>query len=171
MVLYPGHPLVGRTVRVVRRYGRREDGQWVIELPDGSRQYVPTSWCAPLTPAEGTDSMSAPSPKDPPPSSPTSSPLSLAALRDLAALVCRLQEDAIRRAEEQHDGPHGRNEGAPRGRARPPGGRADDPTGVTDVGELCGGGSRAGGTGNPARGPAPGGEPGGPPAPGTRRQP
>jgi hypothetical protein len=41
LVLYPGHPLVGRIVSVVRRYGRREQGQWIIEVPDGSRQYIP----------------------------------------------------------------------------------------------------------------------------------
>jgi hypothetical protein len=53
MVVYRGHPLVGRIVTVVRRYGRRERGQWIIELPDGSRQYVPISWCAPLS-SEGS---------------------------------------------------------------------------------------------------------------------
>lgn len=54
MVLYPGYPLVGRIVTVVRRYGQRERGQWIIELPDGSRQYVPIAWCAPLSSSEET---------------------------------------------------------------------------------------------------------------------
>src|SRR5437764_14329039 len=66
MVLYPGHPLVGRIVSVVRRYGQRERGQWIIELPDGSRQYIPISWCSPLSSSEETVPVPASSQDDPP---------------------------------------------------------------------------------------------------------
>lgn len=91
---YPGHPLVGRMVPVVRRYGRRGVEQWVIELPDGSRQYLPASWCAPLVSADGTLTVPV-LPQDGPLSSAgTPSPLSLATLRDLAAVARRLQEAA-----------------------------------------------------------------------------
>ena len=102
MVVYPGHPLVGRIVTVVRRYGRRERGQWIIELPDGSRQYVPISWCAPLS-SEGAPPVPAASPDEPPAAGSAPSPLSLAVLRDLAAAVRRLQEEAAQRGEEQQD--------------------------------------------------------------------
>jgi ABC-type glycerol-3-phosphate transport system substrate-binding protein len=51
--VHPGHPLVGRGLPVVRRYRERGERLWVIELPDGSRQYVPASWCTPLAPRVG----------------------------------------------------------------------------------------------------------------------
>jgi len=152
MVLYPGHPLVGQIVSVVRRYGQRERGQWVIELPDGSRQYVPISWCSPLSSPEETRPVSASSQDGPPSDGAASSPLSLSALRDLAALVRRLQEEAAQRGEEQQDaGPGSREESGP-GR----GIGSDKETGVAGVGELCAGRSAAAGAHDPARGTPPG---------------
>jgi hypothetical protein len=152
MVLYPGHPLVGRVVSVVRRYGRRERGQWIIELPDGSRQYIPTSWCSPLS-SEGPPAVPAPSQDGPPPECGAPSPLSLEALRNLAALVRRLQEEAAQRGEEQQDGGPGPGEDAAQG---PAPGREDE-TGVADVGELPGGGSAPSGAHDPAGSTPPGG--------------
>ncbi|MGI8552083.1 MAG: hypothetical protein ACR2PL_15055 [Dehalococcoidia bacterium] len=94
MVEYPGHPLTGRIVPVVRRYGQRERGQWVIGLPDGSRQYIPRSWCSPLSSSGRTLPVPAP-PQDGPPED--ASTLSLSALRNLAALMRRLQDEAAQR--------------------------------------------------------------------------
>jgi len=152
MVLYPGHPLAGRIVPVVRRYGQRERRQWVIELPDGSRQYVPTSWCSPLW-SEGPPTVPASSQDGPPSDGVAPSPLSLSALRDLAALVRRLREEAAQRGEEQHDAGPGEHEDAPSG--QPTGG--EDETGVADVGELPAGGSAPIGAHDPASGTPPGG--------------
>ena len=41
VVTHPDHPLWQQRVRVVQR----DRTQWVIELPDGSRQHIPASWC------------------------------------------------------------------------------------------------------------------------------
>src|SRR5207248_5411485 len=102
MVVHPGHPLVGRVVSVVRRYGQRGEGQWVIELPGGSRQYVPASWCSP--PSSSREALTVPPPQDgPPPHGAAPSLLSLTALRDLAALVRHLREASGQRREEQDD--------------------------------------------------------------------
>ena len=60
IVEHPGHPLVGRSLPVVRRYRERGERLWVIELPDGSRQYVPASWCTPLAPPSERPVMAAP---------------------------------------------------------------------------------------------------------------
>ena len=136
MVLYPGHPLVGRIVPVVRRYGQRERGQWVIELPDGSRQYVPTSWCSPVS-SEGPPAVPASSEDGSPPEGPVPSPLSVEALRNLAALVRRLREEGVQRGEEQQDvGPGGREDTA-RGETT----EEEDQTSIADMGELPTGGS------------------------------
>ena len=62
IVVHPGHPLVGRSLPVVRRYRERGERLWVIQLPDGSRQYVPASWCTPLAPP-----AERPAPARPPP--------------------------------------------------------------------------------------------------------
>jgi hypothetical protein len=161
MVLYPGHPLIGRIASVVRRYGQRERGQWIIELPDGSRQYLPISWCAPLAPSEETLSVSASSPDEPPAESAGgTSPLSLTTLRNLAALVRRLQEEATQREEEQHDAGRAPGEDALQehttGRRRQPG-DAVRHAGVADVGELPGGGSAPTGAGDPTGSTPPGG--------------
>jgi hypothetical protein len=161
MVLYPGHPLVGRVVPVVRRYGQRDRGQWVIELPDGSRQYVPISWCSPLSSSGGTLPMPASSEDGSPPDGPVPSPLSLEALRNLAALVRRLQEEAAQRGEEQHDA--GRAPGEDARQARTTGSRVhpgdtEQDAGAADVGELPAGGSAPAGAGDPASGTAPGGD-------------
>jgi len=99
MVLHPGHPLVGQLLAVVRRYGQRAERQWVIELPDGSRQYVPAAWCTPLAASQENLSVPANAPHGRP-----SSPLSLPALRDLAALVRRLQAAGQEREEQRRDG-------------------------------------------------------------------
>ena len=155
MVVYPGHPLVGRIVPVVRRYGQRGEGQWVIELPDGSRQYVPAAWCSPLSSSRETLTVPAPPPDGPPPPGAAPSPLSLAALRDLAALVRRLREAAGQRGEEQDDaGLRGTNKrgsmagtsGRERGAASSGAERNAD---AAELGELPAGGSAAAGQGDP----------------------
>ena len=103
IILHLGHPLAGQTVPVVRRYREHGERLWVIELPDGSRQYVPASWCTSLASSEspsraGDSSVGRESSEHP------MSPLSLAALRDLAALVRHLRERAEARGEEHaHD--------------------------------------------------------------------
>jgi hypothetical protein len=103
VILHPGHPLAGRRVPVVRRYREHGERLWVIEVADGSRQYVPASWCAPLTPSSerpagaGEPSVGRSSPEPP------ASPLSLAALRELAALVRHLRERGEVGGEEHGD--------------------------------------------------------------------
>lgn len=156
-VLYPGHPLVGRIVSVVRRYGRRERGQWIIELPDGSRQYIPISWCAPLSSSEETTPRGYPMPAsswdEPPSEGAAPSPLSLSALRDLAAVVRRLQEEAAQRGEEQHNaGPGAREDTAQRSAVE----QADAPAGA-GMEKLSAGGSAPAGAHDSAGGAPPGG--------------
>ena len=153
MVLYPGHPLVGRIVTVVRRYGRREQGQWIIELPDGSRQYVPISWCSPLS-SEGPPTMPASSQDESPSEGTAPSPLSLEALRNLAALVRRLQEEAAQRGEEQQDAGSGAREDA----AHEPATRRERTAGVAGLGELPGGGPAPRGPHHPPGSTPPGGD-------------
>ena len=157
MVVYPGHPLVGCVVSVVRRYGQRGDGQWVIELPDGSRQYVPASWCSPLSSSRETLTVPLPLPDGPPPPGIASSPLSLAALRDLAALVRHLQEASGQRREEQDDARPAARAAARQeraiGRREQTPGATEQAGGIADVGELPAGGSAAAGQGDPASGP------------------
>jgi hypothetical protein len=161
IVLYPGHPLVGRTVSVVQRYGGRERGQWIIELPDGSQQYVPISWCAPLSSSEETSPMPTSSQDEPPPEGAAPSPLSLEALRNLAAVVRRLQEEAAQRGEEQQDAGHTPGEEAEQdpaiGGGRQPG-SADPAADVAPVGELPAGGSASPGAHDPPSGTPPGGD-------------
>jgi hypothetical protein len=77
----------------------------------------------------------------------------LEALRTLAALVRRLQEEAAQRGEEQHDAGPGGHEDASQGQAA---GREDE-IGVADVGELPTGGSAPTGPHDPASGTPPGG--------------
>ena len=44
-VTSPYHPLTGQTVEVIRPYHRKEDQPyWDIQLPDGTRAFVPESW-------------------------------------------------------------------------------------------------------------------------------
>jgi hypothetical protein len=160
MVLHPGHPLAGRTVPVVRRYRQAGERQWVIELPDGSRQYVPASWCTPLLGAPGSGSVGRSTMERSSPSARAVTPLSLTALRDLAALVRRLREaQAAREGEQQdaaasHDHQTRRPDSGPRRQSV-----AGPHRGATAVGELPGGGPPAGGTGadpdRPAAGAAP----------------
>jgi hypothetical protein len=162
MVLYPGHPLVGRSVSVVRRYGQREHGQWIIELPDGSRQYVPISWCAPLSSSEETPPVPASSQDEPSAEGATPSPLSLEVLRNLVALVRRLREEAAQRGEEQQDAGHTPGEDAQQdpatdGRGRPSGAERD--AGVAAMGEFPAGGSAPAGAHHPPRSTPPGGGP------------
>jgi hypothetical protein len=103
VIMHPGHPLAGRTLPVVRRYREHGERLWVIELSDGSRQYVPASWCAPLAPSsERPSGAGEPSVGRPPPGHPAS-PLSLAALRELAALVRHLRERGEAGGEEHVD--------------------------------------------------------------------
>jgi hypothetical protein len=104
VVVHPGHPLVGQVVPVARRYGRRNGRQWVIELPDGSRQYIPVTWCTPLATAQGDHDVAARDPDRRPPPPMRSSPLTLTALRDLAARVRQLQEADQQRGEQHHHG-------------------------------------------------------------------
>src|SRR5438270_3960065 len=103
MVVHHGHPLAGCTLPVVRRYRQAGERQWVIELPDGSRQYVPASWCTPLQGASGSQSAPRTAMDDVPPPEPALGPLSVSALRDLAALVRRLREAKAAREGAQHD--------------------------------------------------------------------
>lgn len=166
IVLYPGHPLVGRVVSVVRRYGQRERGQWIIELPDGSRQYVPISWCSPLSSSEERlpvplSSQDGTSSEDPAPS-----PLSVEVLRNLAALVRRLQEEAAQRGEEQHNAGPGAREHTAQGSAT----AREDEADVAEVGELPAGGSAATGAHGPASGTPPGGGAAGKQPPGEVRE-
>jgi hypothetical protein len=102
VILHAGHPLVGQLLPVVRRYRERGEPLWVIELLDGSRQYVPAAWCTPLASMEslslagtfpvGQESCDAPA-----------SRLTLAALRDLALLVRHLRERVAAQREEHAD--------------------------------------------------------------------
>jgi hypothetical protein len=72
--------------------------------------------------------------------------LSVEALRNLAALVHRLQEEGAQRGEEQQDvGPGGREDTA-RGETT----EKEDQTSVADVGELPAGGSTPIGVHDPA---------------------
>jgi hypothetical protein len=102
IVAYPGHPLVGRSLPVVRRYREHGERLWVIELPDGTRQYLPAAWCTPLVPSGSTARLGVPPMSEPPPGPPPS-PLSLAGLRELAALVRRLRERGESRRGEHDD--------------------------------------------------------------------
>lgn len=159
MVLYPGHPLVGRIVTVVRRYGRRERGPWIIELPDGRRQDRPSSWCSPRS-WEGPPTVPGRSPDEPPPGGGTASPLSLAVLRDRAAVVRRLQEEAAQCGEEQQPArgtPSEQAQHAPTtARGERPGDARRDARGA-EVGELPHGGSTPSGPDDPASSTPPGG--------------
>jgi hypothetical protein len=171
MVVHPGHPLTGRTVPVVRRYRHAGERQWVIELPDGSRQYVPASWCTPLLgdPESGSagrstvDTVDTVEGSSPPERAVT--PLSLSALRDLAALVRHLQEAQAARdgeGEQQdaavsHDDQTRRAQSPDSGPRRPRGAGAQ--RSVTAVGELPGGGPSAAGAGADPDGPAAGAAP------------
>jgi hypothetical protein len=152
MVLYPGHPLVGRIVSVVRRYRQREQGQWIIELPDGSRQYVPISWCSPLS-SEGPPTVPASSQDEPSSEGAAPSPLSLEGLRNLAALVRRLQKEAAQRGEEQQDAGPGAREDA----AQEPAPRRECEADVATLGELLGGGPAPSGLHDPPGSAPPGG--------------
>jgi hypothetical protein len=157
MVVYPGHPLVGGVVPVVRRYGQRGDGQWVIELPDGSRQYLPAVWCSPLSSSREALTVPSPSQDGPPPHGAAPSPLSLTALRDLAALVRQLREASGQRGEEQDDARRAAraasDQGCASGREEQPSGVTEQDGGVAGVGELPVDGSAAAGPGDPASGP------------------
>ncbi len=108
MILHPGHPLRGRRLSVVRRNSQRGERQWIIELPDGSRQYVPASWCTPLVPPSLAPSLSADAADAMDESqSPgtTTSPLCLTGLRELAALVGHLRDAGRPGRGEQDAGP------------------------------------------------------------------
>jgi hypothetical protein len=157
MVVYAGHPFVGRVVPVVRRYGQRREGQWVIELPDGSRQYVPAAWCSPLSSSREALTVPSPSQDGPPSHGVAPSPLSLTALRDLAALVRHLREASGRRGEEQDDARRAACEasgqGCASGRGTQPAGVADQAGDAAGMGELPAGGSATAGDGDPASGP------------------
>jgi hypothetical protein len=157
MVLHPGHPLVGRIVPVVRRYGQQEQGQWVLELPDGSRQYIPTSWCSPLSSLERTRSMPRPPQDGQPPEGTALSPLSVAALRALAGLVRRLQEEGAQRGEEQRHARSATRAGLPPPDASgtgAPAERLESTTQLAHVGELPSGAAAPGGVRDPASGPS-----------------
>src|SRR3954453_4113764 len=152
MVLHPGHPLVGRVVSVVRRYGRRAERQWVIELPDGSRQYVPATWCTPLAASQEGLSVPGNAPDERPSPAGTSSPLTVTVLRDLAALVRRLQASRQEREEPGHDAKVEDDRGAGRGAHRAGHGQQ----GAADaesagLGELRDDGSTAAGVDGPGR--------------------
>ena len=157
MVVHHGHPLAGCTLPVVRRYRHAGERQWVIELPDGSRQYVPASWCTPLMGPSGRVSAVGTTMDGSPPSDHAVTPLNLTALRDLAALVRRLQEARASREGKQqdaaanHEGQTRRPDTGPR-RSR----EASGPQrGVTSMGDLPGGGPPAPGAGDdPDRTPA-----------------
>jgi hypothetical protein len=163
MVVYAGHPLVGRVVPVVRRYGQCREGQWIIELPDGSRQYLPAVWCSPL--ASSREALTVPPPPQdgPPPHGAAPSPLSLTALRDLAALVRHLREASGQRGEEQDDARRAAREassqGYARGRGAQPSGATEQAGGIADLGELPAGESATAGHGDPASGPPAGRDP------------
>jgi hypothetical protein len=174
MVLYPGHPLVGHIVSVVRRYGQRERGRWIIELPDGSRQYIPISWCSPLSSSEGTLSMPGSSEDGSPPEGADPSPLSLEALRNLAALVRRLQEEAAQRGEEQQDAGRATGEDpeqGPESGSREQSGDSEQDARPAGLGELPGSGSAPGGAHDPASGTPPGGDSADEPPPEPVKQP
>jgi len=162
--MHPGHPLAGRTVPVVRRYRHVGERQWVIELPDGSRQYVPASWCTPLlgAPGRGSESAGRSTVDGSSPPERAVTPLSLAALRNLAALVRRLQEAQAAREEEgeqqdaaaSHDQQTQRPDTGPRRRRV-----AGSHRSVTALGEFPSGGPPAASAGTdpdrPAAGAAP----------------
>ncbi len=150
MVLHPGHPLVGQVLTVVRRYGQRAERQWVIELPDGSRQYVPAAWCTPLAASQENSSVSANAPHGRPSSARDASPLSLPALRDLAALVRRLQAAGQQR-EEQRRGSTAeeKREASERAYRAKRSGAAAEPS---EVGEFPASGSPAPGVDDSPRG-------------------
>jgi hypothetical protein len=97
--------------------------------------------------------MPASSRDDPPSEGAAPSPLSLSALRDLAAVLRRLQEEAAQRGEEQDNAGAGAREDTARRSAVE---RADAPTGA-GMGELPAGGSAPAGAHDPAGGAPPGG--------------
>jgi len=165
MVLHPGHPLVGQVLTVVRRYGQRAERQWVIELPDGSRQYVPAAWCTPLAAAQENSSVSANPPHGRPSSARDGSPLSLPALRDLAALVRRLQAAGQQREEQRRDGTAAENRGASERAHRAE--RADAAAKPAEVGEFPASGSPAPGVHDSPRGTPTGREQAGDPSSST----
>jgi len=155
MVRHPGHPLVGQLLAVVRRYGQRAERQWVIELPDGSRQYVPAAWCTPLAASQENLSVPTNAPHGRPSSAKDASPLSLSALRDLAALVRRLQAGQ-QQEEQRRDGTAAdqRGAGEPERRAERAGASAKPP----EVGEFPASGSPAPGANDSLRRPPTGWE-------------
>src|SRR3712207_5320776 len=168
MVLPPGHPLVGRVVPVVRRYGRRAERQWVIELPDGSRQYVPATWCTPLAASQEGLSVPGNAPDERPSPAGKSSPLTLTVLRDLAALVRRLQAARQEREEPGNDARAEDERGAGRGADR----AGHRQSGAVDaesagVGELRDHGSPAASADGPGRSAPPDRDPAGGPASGA----
>lgn len=88
---------------VARRYRERGERLWVIELADGSRQYVPASWCTPLAIGENPPG-SGRSPAEEDLSARPVLPLNLAGLRELASFVRHLRERAGAWSEEHGDG-------------------------------------------------------------------
>jgi hypothetical protein len=158
LVTHPGHPLWQQRVRVVRRYSYQGERQWVIELPDGSRQYIPASWCAPLRLTSRRPGMAA-NPSDLPSAAEAAEPLGLATLRELAALVRHLQEAATGGGTGEA-APTDRERGRTTETTRSPGASAQQAA-VAEVGELPAAGAatagqpahpdRAAPTGAPAR--------------------
>ena len=52
-ITHPHHPLCGQVVEVLRPYHRQwGESQVGIQLPDGTRVFVPASWAEPLTGVE-----------------------------------------------------------------------------------------------------------------------
>jgi hypothetical protein len=94
---------VGQVLPVARRYRERGERLWVIELADGSRQYIPASWCTPFAGAENPPGFGR-SPAEEDVSGRSLSPLSLAGLRDLASVARHLRERVGARREEHGDG-------------------------------------------------------------------
>jgi Family of unknown function (DUF5372) len=155
LVTHPGHPLWQQTARVVRRYRHWGERQWVIELPDGSRQYIPASWCTPLTLTSRRPGLAA-DPSDSVPAAEAAAPLGLATLRELAALVRHLQE-AVTSGGAGDAVPTDRERGRTIETTRGPG-AGEQPAAVAEVGELpAPGAATAGQPAHPGR-TAPAGE-------------
>jgi hypothetical protein len=98
----PQPRLVGQTLPVVRRYRERGEQLWVIELPDRSRQYVPASWCTPL--ASSSEDVAMADHLQSGTESPQPPLLSVAGLRELAALLRHLGERERTPGGEHDDG-------------------------------------------------------------------
>jgi hypothetical protein len=59
-VIHPHHPLYGQVVEVLRPYRRQAgESQLDIQLPDGTRVFIPESWAEPVMPSDSSSKSEA----------------------------------------------------------------------------------------------------------------